>query len=97
MTDSTSNSEITSAMPTSFNEASMKTDLSKFVSSSMPSGRPGRRRSTVSFTPCATCSVLAFDTCTTPRLTPAMPSEREIVRSLSAPRRTSATSPRRTR
>jgi len=97
MTASTSSIAITSAFTTSFIDSSMNTDRSRFTCSTVPSGSSGRRRSISARTPAATSSVLAFEICSTPMLMPGTPLERERLRSFSAARRTSETSPSRTR
>ncbi len=88
---------MTSASTTSIIEASMYMERSRLISSLVPAGRSGITRSRSARTARATASVLALEICSMPMLMPGTPLVREIERSFSAARRTSATSPSRTR
>ncbi len=82
---------------TSLIDSRMKSDRSMLISRAVPGGSSERNRSSSARTPFATSSVLALEICSMPMLTPGTPFERERLRSFSAARRTSATSPSRTR
>jgi hypothetical protein len=96
ITSTTSTTAMPSARTTSRIDSLMNTASSEPISTSMPSGRNGRSRSSCSRTRFESAMVLACDWRITPSPTDSRPSERTTVWSSSTPRCTCAMSASRT-